>query len=141
MDINYAKKLLKEGNYTCVLCKEDIVYTSELRGVAPMVNYLNKNTDLKGFYIADKIVGKAVALLFILAGIKEVYAEVISESALIILSKYKIIVSYNICSDKIINRTGTDICPMEKAVLTIEDPQIGFEKIKETLSQNFKNKV
>ena len=133
-DIDYAKKILREGNYTCVLCKDDVVYTSELCGVAPMLGYLNAGIDLKGFSTADKVVGKAVALLFILAGVKEVYAEVISESALKILSQSGIPVSYDTCTKGIMNRAGNDSCPFEKAVSSIEDPQIGFDKIKETLS-------
>ena len=132
-DINYAKKLFYEGNYTCVLCKENIVYTSLLSGVAPMVEYLNSNTDLKGFSAADKVVGKAVALLFILAGVKEIYAEVISESALETLSHSEIRVSYGTVIHKIMNRFGTDSCPMEQAVELVSVPQIAFEKIKETL--------
>jgi hypothetical protein len=31
------------------------------------------------------------------------------------------------------NRAGTGLCPLEQAVSAIENPQIGFEKIKETL--------
>ena len=129
-DISSAKNLLKEGKYTCVLCKEDKVYTSMLRGVAPMLGFINSGTDLKGFSAADKVVGKAVALLFIFAGLKEVYAEIISEAALKTLSNSGIQVSYNTVVNKIMNHAGTDSCPMEQVVEYIDDPQEAFEKVK-----------
>ena len=133
-DINSAMKLLREGNFTCVLCRGDTLHTSTLHGVAPMVEYLNSGTDLKGFSAADKISGKAAALLFVLAGVKEVYAEVISEPAVEALSRFDIRASYGAITSKILNRAGTDSCPMEKAVEKVDDPQTAFEKIKETIA-------
>ena len=44
-----------------------------------------------------------------------------------ILEKNGIKVTFETLTDKIINRTGTDICPMEKAVMDIEDIDDQFE--------------
>ena len=33
-----ARSLLESGNYTCVLCRGDTVYTTTQRGVAPLLN-------------------------------------------------------------------------------------------------------
>ena len=73
-NLQTAKSILnKEGN-TCVLCKGDIIYISKDKGIAPMVNFISKGVDLHEFSAADIIIGKAAAMLFILAGVKEVYA-------------------------------------------------------------------
>lgn len=76
---------------------------------------------------ANKIVGKAVAMLFVMAGIKEVYAEVLSVSGKAFLEQNNINVSWGVLTDVIINRQGTGMCPMEKAVLNINDCREAFK--------------
>ena len=134
-NIEKAKKLLAENDFTCVLCKDDTVYTSTLKGVAPMVKYIGEKTDLRGFSVADKVVGKAAAMLFVISGVKELYAEVITHTAKEILEKYEILVSYKTLTDHIINRTKTDLCPMEKATANINNPEEAFEAIKKKLKE------
>jgi hypothetical protein len=133
-DIEKAKELLQHGKYTCVLCKGDTVYTSTLRGVAPMVEWISSGKDLNGFSAADKIVGKASAMLFLLAGVKEVYAPVMSEEAINTLSHHGIRCFCDTRTDNIINRAGTGSCPMEQAVRDIQEPSAAFEAIKRTIN-------
>ena len=128
-NVEKAKELLID-NKTCVLVKDDMVITSELRGIAPVINLLNTNTDLKGYSVADRIVGKAAALLFVYAGIKEAYGEVMSEAGIKVLEKYNIPYSYKTKTEKIINRTGDDICPMEKTVIDIDNPEDAYIALK-----------
>ena len=98
-----------------------------------MVGFISEGVDLKGFSVADKIVGKAAAMLFVLAGIKNAYGEVMSIGGLEFLEQNGIGASYNVLTEKIINRSGTDICPMEKAVENISVPTEAFLSIKETI--------
>ena len=51
-----ARKILTEGNYTCVLRKQDTVYTATERGVKPLVRWLTEGIDVRGFSAADKLV-------------------------------------------------------------------------------------
>ncbi len=67
-------------------------------------------------------IGKAAARLMVLAGVKSVYAPVMSESGLYVLSYYGIMASCGICVPVIFNRAGTGPCPMEEAVDDIKDP-------------------
>ena len=80
-DIEKAKEIFSSQKYTCVLCKGDITYKSTATGVKPMLGFIENETDLVGFSAADKIIGKAAAMLFVLAGVKEVYGTVISQGA------------------------------------------------------------
>lgn len=132
-DIVHAKEFLQSNGYTCVLCKEDIVYTSSLTGISPMVEFITSGIDLTGFSAADKVVGKAAAMLFVLAGIKEIYASVMSEQAVKIFSQHGIKYSYCTLAQAIINRAGTGSCPMEEAVKDIENPSDAFDAIKQKL--------
>lgn len=134
-DLEKAKELYKSQNHTCVLCKDDIIYTSDLKGIAPMVNFIEQNTDLKGFSAADKIVGKAVAMLFISAGVTSVYADVMSKAAVSIFSDYCVDYSYNILTENIINRTGNGLCPMEQAVSNISDISQALSVIKNAIEK------
>ncbi len=129
-DIEKAKKLLSGGNFTCVLCKGDTSYTSTGKGVSPMLTFLENGTELRGFSAADKIVGKAAAMLFVCAGVTEVFAEVMSKAALNYLKERGIACSYGVLTDKIINRKGDGLCPMELAVIDIDDEKLGFSAIK-----------
>ena len=55
----------------------------------------------------NKVVGKAAAALMALAKVKEVYANVVSQPALDLLSKTDIKVSYGVVATHMINRTAT----------------------------------
>lgn len=131
-DIENAKNAL-EG-HSLALCRDGEIITSDLRGVAPMLFFLDNNTNLSGFSAADLIVGKAAAMLFVKAGIKEVYARVMSQSGRDFLIRHGIECSYGALCEKIINRDKTDICPMEKAVADVDDIDEGIERIKNKLS-------
>lgn len=80
-DIEHAKQLLTGEGYTCVICRGDDMHTSEKRGVVPLIELLDSRIDVRGYSAADKAVGKAAAMLFILLGVGEIYAVVMSRSA------------------------------------------------------------
>ena len=132
-DITKAKTILESG-YTCVLVKGKMSLTSKRNGIVPMVKFLNDGIGLEGFSVADKIVGKAVAMLFVLAKVEEVYAEVLSKTAISVLEANGISYSYKILTDNIINRQGTGLCPMEETVKDIFDCKQAYEKIKVKLA-------
>ncbi len=46
-----------------------------------------------------------------------------------ICKKYNIKIVYDILTDKIINRKGDDICPMEKLVADVDIPEIAKQLI------------
>ena len=132
-DLNKARQLLASEGYTCVLCCEEQRYTSTRRGVAPLLQWLDEGTPLEGFSAADKVVGKAAALLYCLLKVKELYAAVISRSALEALNKGGIPVYYDTLTEGIINRAGTGPCPMEAATKEISDPALAPAAIRKAL--------
>lgn len=132
-DIERAKALLEKENLSCVLCRGEKTYTSAKQGISPMVDFITLKTDLRGFSAADKIVGKAAALLFALADVNAVYAGVMSEQAVCIFRAHHIAYSYAILAKSIVNRSGTGLCPMEQTVADITDPAEALCAIKNTL--------
>ncbi len=127
--MNNLIKILKENNYTCVVSNGDKLYTSSLKGISPMLDFISEGIDLKGFSVADTIVGKAAAMLFAYAGIVEVYGEVMSTAAVEIFQKYGIKYTYSTLTEKIINRKGDGICPMEETVKDVEDLETAFKLV------------
>ena len=133
-DTEKAKAVLNQTDYTCVLCKEDQILTSSLRGVAPLMGFWEQGTNLNNFSAADKVVGKATALLYCLLGVKEVYATVMSRPALQVLQKENIPAFYQQLVDAIQNRAGDGFCPMETATQCIDDPALAPAAIKQALA-------
>ena len=127
-----ARALLNEG-FTCVLYGENETYKSTERGVAPLIQWLQSGSNFHGFAAVDKVVGKAVAFLYVLLGVDKVYAVLISDSAEKVLKEYGIPYTYETKVSAIRNRTGDGFCPMEQAVLDITEPNAAYARIQETL--------
>ena len=134
-DIEKAKTLLKEGNHACVLCLDDMTFTSDANGIKPLNWWLRDGCRFEGFSAADRVVGKAAAYLYVLLGVKEVYAEVLSETAVPVLERYGIAYSFGKKVKYIVNRTGDDLCPMEKIALKHEEPEKAYEALKEKIAE------
>ncbi len=134
-DLIKATELLLTGEYTCVLCKGDDSQVSDLRGVKPLVNWYDQNADFSGYSAADKVVGKATAFLYLLIGVKAVYANIISRSALRLLEQNGVYVEHGSVVNNIINRSGDGICPFEAAVLDTNDKAVAYKIIRDKMSE------
>jgi len=123
-DLQIAKDAL--SGHTISLCRDGKCLFSEKRGIAPLMGFISNGVDLSGYSAADPVVGKAAAMLYIKCGVSNVFAKVISKSALNALKNAGIHTEYETLTKKIINRSGTDICPMEKAVSETDDAEEAF---------------
>lgn len=133
-DIEKAKEKLAKDT-TCVLVKEDKIILSKDKGIAPILKFINADENLENFSLADRIVGKAVAMLVVYSKIREVYAEVLSEKGEEVLKKHNIKYSYKTLTENIINRKGDDICPMEKTVSKIYDATLAYHALKKKVEE------
>lgn len=134
-DLIKAKEILYSGEYTCVIIKGEQTYTSVSRGVKPLVKWYADGVDLTGFYAADKVVGKATAFLYVLLGVKEVFAKVMSVTAKSVLEEQGIKAQYESLVPNIINRQGDGICPFEEAVLSAENKNEAYEIIRNKMQE------
>ncbi len=134
-NLEKAKEILKSGGFTCVLCNGEQIYTSTKRGVAPMLEFIDSGTDLRGFSAADKVIGKAAAMLFVHAGAAEVYADVMSKAAAEFLAANDVPFSYGTLAENIINRKGDGICPMEQVTANINNTDEAITAIKKRLEE------
>ncbi len=127
-DLDRARAALP--GHTLALCRDGEVVTSDRRGVMPMLSFLREGRDLSGFCAADRVVGRAAAMLFVKAGVHAVFAEVMSDGAAALLAAHGIDASCDVRTAAIENRQKTGPCPMESAVAGIEDIDAGIAAIR-----------
>lgn len=95
---NYLAELIERlhaEQCSCVVGNGETVRTFRERGVRDLWRLLHEEPGLLvGASIADKVVGKGAAALMIAGGVRELYADVVSEQALELLARSEVRVSY-----------------------------------------------
>ncbi|MBQ9098164.1 MAG: DUF1893 domain-containing protein [Clostridia bacterium] len=130
-----AVALLRAQQLTCAVICQDHTYQSTARGVAPLLQWLEQGVDVSGGYAADKVVGAGAAYLYVLLGVTELYADVVSDPAAKILIRYGISLHYGEKVDYIRNRAGDGQCPIEAAVAGVTDPADALTRIRHRLAE------
>ena len=116
-----------EDGYTCVITRDgQTLYASRESGIRPLLEILRQGIDVSGGDAADRIVGKAAALLYARMGVARVKAVVMSRSGLSVLESRGIPAQYQTLTDAIVNRRGDGPCPMEQAVADLDDPDRAY---------------
>lgn len=131
-------RLALKGAARCVVYNDTGLHTSNERGIRPMILWLEEDGDfLRGASVADKIVGRAAAMIMVYAGVREVYASVMSNGAVEVLRDAGVEFSYSMTAIAISNRRGDGICPMERTVAPIQDAETAYKTLREkVLSMN-----
>lgn len=136
-NLEQAVDLLHSERCSFVLLKDGAEpEISQDIGIKPLMTRLRVNKSaFAGGVIADKIVGKAAAMMAVLGKAEAVHGEVMSESARQFLEGCGIEYTYGTLVPYIENRTKTGRCPMEETVLDIEDLTDAFEALERTIQR------
>ena len=111
------------------------VYESADSGIKPLVAAIDSGVDYSGCDAADRIVGKAAAMLYALLRVKSVSACVMTHKAKEILTANGIAREADAYADAIVNRKGDGLCPMETAVKDITEPNAALGAIRNKIEQ------
>jgi hypothetical protein len=132
-----AKRILKNGGFSLVIVKPGVLIRATRKyGVIGLVEAIeNYGADLSGAAVADRVVGRAAAMLCRHADVAEVHAEVISRRGLDALREKNIRVEYEKLVPEILNRMKNDVCPFEKLVADCGNEEECFEKIRSIKNQ------
>ena len=133
-ELERAKALLEEGKFTLALVKGGVPITSKERGVRPLLRLIQEERDVRSYAAADRVVGRAAAFLYVLLGVKEVYAKVISKLAEEVLLGHGIAVFCGTRTERIRSYAG-GYCPMETAVEHCEDAESALAAILKRLAE------
>lgn len=131
-DLEQAKQRL-QGHALC-LCRGETYIVRDGSGIAPMMELIEEGADLLGFSAADILIGKAVAMLFVKAGVTAVHGLVMSEAADVFLTEQGIAHSCDRTVSFIENRDSTGPCPMEATVADLTDVEEAYLALKEKRS-------
>ena len=116
-DLDLARALLiANKDATLVAVRDDEVITCTERGIKPLLAWVREGRDLTGFSVADKVVGKAPALLYAVLGPDAVFSPVMSWTGRAVLLAAGIATSYDS------NRAKDGQCPMDASVEDVWEP-------------------
>lgn len=130
-----AIEALNEGHFTFAAVNGNKKLTSTQRGVKPLLDLIDSGVSLTGFSVADRVVGRAAAFLYVLLDAKCVHAMVMSSPAKAVFEKFNIPCSCSQEVSAIRNREGTGFCPMESAVLSIDEPVEAEKAVRKKLKE------
>jgi hypothetical protein len=138
-DVNTAKSRLYGENLTLVVVKRgEVLFETGSHRISGFLGAIEQlSVRLAGASVADRVAGKAVALLCVYAGISEVYAEVLSRKAQAVFEENGIACEWKELVDNILDLNRSGVCPFEKAAAEISDPEKAYAAFK-ALQQSFK---
>jgi len=131
-DLEVAKKRLNEKRLTLSIVKNgEIIFETVSNGISGFLEAIEKFGDgLEGTSVADRVTGKAIALLCIYAKVKAVYALILSKGAKSVFEKHAIHHEWNELVENILDVNKTRICPFEKLAKEISNPKNAYRKLK-----------
>jgi hypothetical protein len=130
----FVEKFHKENFTLMVIQGDGLVFSSRKDGLQPLIEVIEADRDcLLNALVIDKIVGRAAALLMCYGKSRQVFGDLMSERALEVLNAFGIQHDYEKLVPYILNRDTTDLCPFEKLVDGITDPEEGYKLISENL--------
>lgn len=114
-NLEVVKEKLYETNASLVVlyangeCKA--YYQNRIKDIKEILQ--QDTTALQGAVVADKVIGKVAGSILTVAGVKEIYADVMSQYALPVLEQNHVKYEYKNLTDYVQNNDKTGMCPME----------------------------
>ena len=131
-DLETAKKRLNENSLAlCIVKNGEIIFETASNGISGFLEAIEKFGDgLEGTSVADRVTGKAIALLCVYARVKAVYALILSKGAKSVFEKHAIHHEWNELVENILDVNKTRICPFEKLAKEISNPKNAYRRLK-----------
>jgi len=127
-DLEIAKKRVNEKGLALSVVKDgEIIFESVSHGISGFLEAVEK---LEGASVADRVVGKAIALLCVYANVKAVYAMTLSKRAKVVLEKHAIHHELDNLVESILDIDKVGMCPFERLATEISDPAEAYERLK-----------
>lgn len=84
---------------------------------------------LKDAVIADKVIGKVASSILCIAGVTQIYADVMSKYALPVLQENNVKYEYKTLTDYVQNNDKTGMCPMENKYKDEKDINVIYNEM------------
>jgi len=131
-DLEIARERLSEKRLTLCIVKEgEVVFETRSHGISGFLKAVEEFGDkLRGASVADRVVGKAIALLCIYASVSGVYALTLSRKAKELLEENAIHVEWDDLVENVLSADKATACPFEKLAAGIADPRDAYRRLK-----------
>ena len=138
-DLDLAKSTLYKKELTLVIVKNgELLFETDSHRISGFLGAIEQlDARLEGASVADRVAGKAVALLCVYAKIRDVYAEVLSRKAKEVFEENGIRHEWKTLVDNVLDLNKSGVCPFEKAAADISDPEAAYRAFK-TLQESLK---
>ena len=138
-DIEIAKHTLYKKELTLAIVKNgEVLFETRSHRISGFLGAIEQFGDkLEDASLADRVAGKAIALLCVYAKIKEVYAEILSRKAKAVFEENGIRCEWKTLVDNVLDLNKSGVCPFEKAAADISDPEAAYRAFK-TLQESLK---
>ncbi len=132
-DLELAKQKLNRETLAFVIAKDGVLLRTGTRdGIGELIEAVDALGDAaRGAALADKIVGKAVAMVARTARLGAVYSPLASQAARDALAVDQIPLEYDRLVPLILNKRNDGPCPMERLTLPIDDPVQAVDALRE----------
>ncbi len=132
-DLELAKRKLNTDSLAFVIAKDSAIpRTGTREGIGELIEAIDALGDAaNGAALADKIVGKAVAMVARTARFGAIYSPLASQAARDALAIDKISLEYDRLVPLILNKRNDGPCPMERLTLPIDDPRQAVDALRE----------
>jgi hypothetical protein len=131
-DLHLAKMTLNQKNLSLVIAKNGkLLFETESHGIGDLLKAIQQlRRKMNCSSVADRIVGRAAALLFAYSGVHAVFAIIISESGTEILKSNHIFYEFERWVPCVLDPKRIDVCPFEKLVAEFSNPKEAYGELK-----------
>ena len=131
-DLNIAKQRLSQKNLSLVIVKNSrVLFETESHGISGLLKAVKQLQDnMAGSSVADRIVGRAAALLLVYSGVVAVFAVTASDGGIEVLKNNHVFHKFERRVPRILDSKRVDVCPFEKLVAKFSDPKEAYEELK-----------
>ena len=132
LDIEIAKSDVSEKGFALSVVKDgNTILQSKTPGVSALVTAIERDRQVfRGASAADKVIGRAAAMLFVYSEVKCIFTLLASQDAIVTLERFGVPFECEKTVARILNRNQTSTCPFESLIQDVENPQNAFEKLK-----------
>jgi len=131
-DLKIAKHTLYKKELTLAIVKNgEAMFETRSHRISGFLGAIEQfGAKLEGASVADRVAGKAIALLCVYAKINEVYAEILSKKAKTVFEENRISHEWKELVDNVLDLNKSGVCPFEKAATGISDPKDAYRAFK-----------
>jgi len=131
-DLKLARERLEQKNLTLVVVKRSkVILETSAHGIRGLLEAIERlKGKMRGSSVADKVVGRAAALLCVYSGVAAVFATIASHEGIEVLLENHVSLEFDHSVPHIMDSKGTGVCPFEKLASTFSSPKEAYKGLR-----------